>query len=509
MGRRMRRLLALTLLAAALVLGGCGGGDDEESTPLSAALSYLPAESPFAIAIDSDLEGEQYKAVDAITARFPLDGTSVEELLESALAGTPEVDFQEDVKPLLGNPFVVGASDVTSFIESEESDDFVAALQVKDDEALDRLVLRSGAEAAGEVGDARKYESEGTNFAVDGDIVVLAGSERLLDAALERAEGDDHLDAQQFEDALEGLPEDAVARVYADVGVLIASDPETQEAKKVPWVAALRTLGMTASAREDEVELQLNLRTDPEGLSDSDLPIAAGEDSPPVLERDGEVGFGIRDPGQIARFAEAAGQAVDPAGFGDYAQAKKTLDSRLGIDIDSDLVGQLSGDLSASIALDGALSIRSELEDPAAFERTLGKVAAALPAFAEGAGAGAVQLERPEGDDPFYSLAQADGDEIVFGVAGGVFVLASDRERAEELVDAEPVPVDGAKGALTLRSDAQELVNEVIDRYGDGLGLSGVESLGARLFTDPFEILSGSLEASPDGLRGRLSVTFE
>ena len=97
----------------------------------------------------------------------------------------------------------------------------------------------------------------------------------------------------------------------------------------------------------------------------------------------------------------------------------------------------------------------------------------------------------------------------MFGIAGGVFVLASDRERAEELVDAEPVPVDGAKGALTLRSDAQELVNEVIDRYGDGLGLSGVESLGARLFTDPFEILSGSLEASTDGLRGRLSITFE
>ena len=81
MGRRMRRLLALTLLAAALVLGGCGG-DDEESTPLNAALSYLPAKTPFAIAIDSDLDGEQYKAVDAITGRFPLDGTSVEELLE-------------------------------------------------------------------------------------------------------------------------------------------------------------------------------------------------------------------------------------------------------------------------------------------------------------------------------------------------------------------------------------------------------------------------------------------
>ena len=30
-------------------------------------------------------------------------------------------------------------------------------------------------------------------------------------------------------------------------------------------------------------------------------------------------------------FAENAGQAVDPAGFGDYAQAKKTIDRQLGV----------------------------------------------------------------------------------------------------------------------------------------------------------------------------------
>ena len=504
----MRRLLPLALLCVGAFGPACGG-DDSSGGPLESALSYVPEQAPFVVAIDTDLEGGQYSSLQAILDRFP-GGIQLEDLLEGELqGGAGDVSYGKDVKPMLGNPFVVSATNVTSFVDDSEDDDFVASIQVKDSDALDRVIDKTEPEEQGEVAGATVYEDDGSFFAVEEDVVVLAGSRKLLDAALERADGDDHLDTATFEAALEGLPDEALARIYFDLQALIAQDPETEAARKVAWVAALRTLGLTASAREDEVELQLNLRTDPEGLSDSDLPIAAGEDSPPVLERDGEVGFGIRDPGQIARFAESAGQAVDPANFGDYAQAKKTLDSRLGIDIDSDLVGQLSGDLSASIALDGALSIRSELEDPAAFEKTLGKVAAALPAFAEGAGAGAVQLERPEGDDPFYSLAQADGDEIVFGVAGGAFVLASDRERAEELVDAEPVLVDGAEGALTLRSDAQELVNEVIDRYGDGLGLSGVESLGARLFTDPFELLSGSLEASTDGLRGRLSVTFE
>ena len=43
------------------------------------------------------------------------------------------------------------------------------------------------------------------------------------------------------------------------------------------------------------------MRTDPEGLSDEDLPIAAGDKSPPVLSRDGEVGLGIRNPAQIVQ----------------------------------------------------------------------------------------------------------------------------------------------------------------------------------------------------------------
>ena len=504
----MRRLLPLLATSLAIALAGCGG-DDETQGPLDAALKYLPAESPFALAVDTDLEGDQYKAIDAITKRFPVEDASVEELLRKQLASGDDVDFDEDVKPLLGNPAVIGASDVTSFLQSEQTDDFVAALQVKDAEALDRLIEKSDATVEGEVGEAQKYASGGTTFAVDGDVVILAGSEELLDGALERAEGEDHLDAETFDAALEGLPASAAARVYADVQALLDSDPSTGEAKKVEWVAALRTLGMTASAREDEVELQFNLRTDPEGLTDADLPMASGDEAPPVIEREGEIGFGIRDPAQIVRFAEAAGQAIDPAGFGDYAQAKQTLDSRLGVSIDEDLIGQLEGNLSASVALDGDLGVRAELKDAAAFEKTLDKLADALPAFAEGAGAGEVALERPGGGNPFYALAQPDGDAVVFGVVDGVFVLANDPDRAGELATGEPTEVPGAKGAVAMSADAQELVNAIIDQYGEAFGLGAFGSIGAQLFTDPFEALGGSMSASTDGLRGRVSLGFE
>jgi hypothetical protein len=263
------------------------------------------------------------------------------------------------------------------------------------------------------------------------------------------------------------------------------------------------------SAREGALELELNLRTDPEGLSDDDLPIPAGEEAPPVIARDGEIGLGIRNLAQIVRFAEAAGQAVDPAGFGDYAQAKQTPDARLDISIDDDLIGQLTGDVSASVALDGGFGVRADLEDPAAFERTLAKIADVLPSFAAGAGLGAVTIEKPRGDDDFYVLARQDGDAVVFGVVDGVLVVASSPERAEELADEEPAPVDGAEGAVTMSSDAEQLANAAIDRYGDRFGLDGFEALGAQLFTGPLQMLTGSLSASPDGLRGRVTLEIE
>ena len=51
-----------------------------------------------------------------------------------------------------------------------------------------------------------------------------------------------------------------------------------------------------------------NVRTDPDGLTDADLPMATGDESPPVIARPGEIGFGLRDFGQLIEFAEAAGR---------------------------------------------------------------------------------------------------------------------------------------------------------------------------------------------------------
>ena len=508
----MRRLLAvLSVLAclAVIALPACGG-DDAATTSLDSALSYLPKESPFAVAIDTNLDDDQYKAVDSILGRFPIDTPSVKELLREELTGDgSQVDFEQDVEPILGNPFVIGATDVASFLDSAETQDFVAALEAKDKEALDNLIEKTGPREAGELAGATKYEDGGSFFAVKDDVVIFAGSDDLLDQALERAEGDDKLDEDTFNEGLEGLPGNAAARVFTDLQALIGSNPSGDKARKVEWVAALRTMGLTASAQEDKLEVQMKLRTDPEGLSDEDLPFAAGDEAPPVLARDGEVGLGIRNPAQIVRFAEAAGQALDPSGFGDYAQAKQTLDSRLDISIDDDLIGQLTGDLAASIAPDGGFGVRAEVERPEALARTLEKVADVLPSFAEGAGFGSVTVDKPDGGEGVYTLAQADGDDIAFGVVDGVLVVADDADEADELAAEEPQGVDGAQGAVVMRSDAEQLVNAILEDFGPALGLSGFSALGAQLFTDTFGELSGSMSAGTEGITGRVTLTFD
>ena len=48
-------------------------------------------------------------------------------------------------------------------------------------------------------------------------MIVFAADRPQLTAALERADGDDHLDEETFDSGLEGLPEKALARVYVDV----------------------------------------------------------------------------------------------------------------------------------------------------------------------------------------------------------------------------------------------------------------------------------------------------
>jgi hypothetical protein len=499
----MRRLLTtLAILAAAAVLGAGCGGDDSSGGSLESALAYMPTDTPFVVAIESDVEGEQYQALDDILGRFPGGDTVKQRLLQELEEGEERVSYEDDVKPLLGNPFVVSGTDAAALIGSEGDTPFIAAVEVADTDALDRLIEKTKPEERGETAGATLYGDDGSFFAVEDDMVVFADSEDVLESALERADGDDHLDVETFEKGLEGLPEQTLARVYVDVQALIEQDPDARPARRVEWVSALRTLGMTATAADDSIDIDFNLRTDGGELSDEDLPLAAGDEAAQVVRLPGEIGFGLREPRQLVAFFESTFQTLDPAGFGQYETGKRAVSQRFDIDVDEDVFGQLTGDLSVSVAVSGAFGARAEVADPEAFRETVDRLADALPQL--GAGLGVTDVAR-RGE--LYEARLVDGGSFVFGSLDDAFVAGSDAARARLMASRDPEDVGDVSGSLVAAADAEEVAVRVLEQVAPQLGLGGI--FGGGLLARPLDELTGSVATSTDGMRGSFSLTLD
>ena len=499
MRRTVLGLFAVVALSALwLASAGCGGGDGG-SGPLDRALAYLPENAPFAAAIDTDLEGDQAKSIEKILERFRF-GDELRNSLEDQVS-PGEIDFDKDLKPLLGNQLVVGSPDVRSF---EAENGFVAAIEAKAPGKLSELLERRDVERKGERNGATLYEDDGRAFAVEDGVLVLAGSETLLDGALGQHDRGGSLTAETLEEATEDLPDDALLRVYTNDEQLLRADPETEDALEIEWVRALRSFGLSDCFKDDRMDVDFQLATDGEDLSEVDLPLAAGSESPAAIEAPGKIGLGLRDPAQVLAFAEAAAQAVDPAGFGDYNAAKGTIERRLRITLEEDLLGQLSGDMSLSVGIDGTFGLRADVKDPAVFDRTLTKLGRILPDIIEKAVGEPIGYSKPKPGQDFYALATADGESLVYGVVDGVFVLANDGDRASRLSGESMKSIDGATGSLTVNADAQQLVSHVVERLG---GLGG--AIDGSALSEPFGELTGSVSTEPEGIRGRLTLGFD
>jgi hypothetical protein len=489
--------VALGMVAAA----GCG--EQEAAGPLDEVLGYLPAGAPFVVAIDTDLEGSQYRALDRIASRFPF-GEQAKDSLRDSIADEEGVEFERDVRPLLGNPFVVGAPDARSL--SGDREEFVGAIQARDQAKLEELVEKSKGREVGDHAGATIYrEADGDTYAVNDDVLVFASDRRLLDSALDTRDGGDGMTEDDFEQALEELPGEALIRLYADIGGLIDADPSARSAQRVEWVNGLRTLGMTGVVREDALDIEYRLRT--EDVSESDLPIAAGDESPGVIRRPGEVAVAIRDLSRIVEFGEAAGRAVNPEGFEDYESGKEQINSLLGVNVDDDVVAQLQGDTAVTVAPDGAFSVRAELEDPEAFERTLAKIADVLPRVAGTLGSGEFGLAKPSPGQQLYRLTDSNGTSRFFGVVDEVFVLAPRPALARQLASDTPEQVPGARGSVVSSADAEQLAEAGLSSFGTRLGLGDDLDLGE--FTRPLGEANSWAVASPDELRGRTTLEID
>jgi hypothetical protein len=281
--------------------------------------------------------------------------------------------------------------------------------------------------------------------------------------------------------------------VTGNIQALIAGDPSAAEARKVKWVSALRTFGATASAASDGIAFAFNVKTDAGSLTEKDLPIAGGSQAAPVVRRAGEIGFGIRNPAQLYVFGQEAARITDPAGYAKFLRDKAKASKDLGVNVDRDIFGQLTGNTEFSVALDGDFAMRADLSDPAAMEATLKKAA---PNFNKAAKS--VKLTAPKSGKGFYTLTSSSGKKYVFGVVGKSFVVATDAARAAQFAGQSPSTVPGAKGSVVLAADARSVANAAAAQRGQGTA--------AQLITGSLGDLIGWVEAETSGLTGSLKL---
>lgn len=496
---RPLRCVAVLAAAAALAVAGCGG-DDGASSPLDEALGHLPEDAGFAFIASTDVE--DYDDFRELIEKFPFAGRLEETLRLEIEQG--ELDFEEQIEPLLGNDVVVGVSDNASFVDGSSDTPFVLALETGDADALED-VAQTGGERQGEHEGYDLYRSsddDDTWMAIKDEVLVMSDDEQTLRDALAQRGEDDRLGEDDVEDALEDLPADAPIRVYAKFDALLGADPDSKEARKVKWVDQLETLGVAVDATDDGISIDYSARTNADELNDEDLPLASGTDTPQLFERSGgssEVVLGLRDPSQLVDFALAAGRSLDPAGFAQFEAGKEAIGRQLRIDVDDDVLAQLTGDVNGVVTVDGQFGVRADLEDADAFEDTLARIMDGLPEFTDD-----VTVTQPRQGDRFYGVATDDGQTYAVGVAGGALVVANDAALASEVATRPLVDAEDQEGAFVLAADAEQLANAAIARFAGGL-----EGLAGGLFTGPLGELRMSAESSSDGLTGALELEIE
>jgi hypothetical protein len=394
----VRLLVVLLVLVTPLALVGEAWAQTPVAS-LDEALRYLPTDSSVAATFDTDLAGEELRGLDAKLPRLGAGGGAIESELRTAAREELGLDFDRDVRPLLGNRLVIG---LTGPIETGG---VLAAIEVSDATLLAALARSNAVTPAGQSGGAPLFRV--------GDLAWAAVREDELDDG----------------PAPGGLP----------------------------WEAALRTVGVSASAAGEALSAEVSANTDPSSLSAADLPLASGPESPALVGTGaGGSAFGLRDPGQTARFLLAAA----------------TRDGRgRSPEVDRDVIALLGPSAVITADARGRIASRTEVSEPAAFAGAIRRSRAGILSLAAELGgvSGRSSIRPLRGRDDFY-LFTGPGERVVLGLVEGRFVTAPDERAARRIAVEPPVPFEGPGGAAAFSISSAFLGGSPVPALGPLIG---------------------------------------
>ncbi len=517
------RICSLMMIAVfiALVIAGCGGKDDK--SPFGQALSYVPEESPLVVAFNTDTDGSQFKDIEALINEVPVAKNGRDELIEKALdqMKADDVDFDKDIKPLLGNKAVLSAPDVEG-LEGEDQT-FILSYVTKDEKVLDDL-LKSGKldlKKPTKYKDVNVYKDKDGDsvLAVNGPDIVIADDQATIEEAIDTNKSDSSFSEEDFDKAQPGSSSSYLAAVYVNAKVFIADSTKAKSvAEKVPWVGALTTVGVTLGVDGDDIELQYKVDTTGAELKEEDLPLAPGAKNPQLNEfvKDSTGSSGIRNLARTVRFIEKVAKELDPENETEIDQFKQQLKTSVGIDVDEDIVEQLTGDLQMLTTVDGGSGVILDVTDAASMQETLKQIQPLIMQFLLGAGLTDYKIdESKEGESTIYSVSDGSKDVAEFGVVSGELLLAISPTTIDDLRPDNLKPVGKiGPGSVIAETDVLTIVKAVLSSIENQGSFDDESKVAADILTEidrAFDSIkaTSSTETSVAGIEGELKLTFD
>ena len=246
-------LVAGLLLAAA----GCGGGDSAATGDTGAA-SLAPKDTAAYVTINTDLDSDQVDQLEELLAKFP-DRDKLFAEFQKSLA-EDDLSWETDIKPALGETLDLILLDF-------EASNFVVVLKPGDEAKFKTLLEDS--------------DEQTVTRDIDGWTVV-AETEAVLDRFETARDTGSLEDDEQFDNAMEGLPDEALAKLYVSGAALTKAAGDAGAAAGSNRVRAFAAaLGAESSGLRLEGALTSELEDDFAGVEpyESKLLEAAPENS--------------------------------------------------------------------------------------------------------------------------------------------------------------------------------------------------------------------------------------
>ena len=470
----MRLFLALATAVSVLLAAGCGGA----GSPGGAA-EAVPADAAFYLVADTDFEGEQWDAVQELAAKFP-GGENLLGRIVDEIEAEEELDFEEDVEPALGPVVALAVLDT----ETDEAGNppFVVLTQPEDADAFRRLI-----ESEPDPGVARELDGW----------QVGAMSAEVLDRYEAALEGERLADSEQFENAMDGLDEDVLVTVYADLQRVQAAADAGAGGATDPFQTVFpggeAVLGATARAEGDGARLdgQLVYSGDVEDTPFSVEPYDA--ELPEQVPGDALAYLSFSDlDGAISAYRDAIAEA-DP----EVERGLGMAEGFLGVSLEEDIAPLFAGEGALYVrrgALIPEVTLVTQVEDEEQAVGTLDELVAGIGTFVD-----VGEPERREVDgvevrevpiSPPVSLSYAafDGLLVVTTSADGIADLRADEDRLaddeayQDALDRAGVPGETSGFAYV---DLEETLPLLFGFAELGLG----ETSEAQQYTEPLTSL--------------------